>query len=110
MHILIITAHPSSHGFTHAIAESYRDACTTQGHTVEVLDPYRTELQMGFLRYEIPSDLKLPNATREALQAKITQAHELVIVFPIWWVSLPAILKNFFDTVFTSGFAFQYRK
>ena len=45
-----------------------------------------------------------------AIQEKITTADELVFVFPIWWVNMPAILKNFFDTILTGGFAFQYVK
>lgn len=65
---------------------------------------------MDFLRFEEQSDLKQPNTTREALQAKIQAADEMVFIFPIWWVNMPAILKNFFDTVFTSGFAYRYKK
>lgn len=101
MHILIITAHPSSHGFTHAIAQTYQSACEKKGYTTEILDLYQTDLKMDFLRFDDQSELKLPNPTREALQAKITAADELVFVFPIWWVNIPAVLKNFFDTVLT---------
>lgn len=52
--------------------------------------------------------MKKPDAVRDAIQAKITAADELVFVFPIWHVNVPAILKNFFDTIFTGGFAYQY--
>jgi len=110
MHILIITAHPSAHSFTHAIATSYQSACATKGYTTEILDLYTTELKMDFLRFDDQSELKLPNPTREALQAKITAADELVFIFPVWWVNMPAILKNFFDTVLTPWFAYKYRK
>jgi len=110
MHSLIITAHPSSHGFTHAIAQRYREAKEKNGHTVEILDLYTTDLKMDFLRYENMDEMKNPDPIREALQAKITRADELVFIFPIWWVSVPAILKNFFDTVLTSGFAYRYTK
>ena len=43
MHSLIITAHPSSHGFTHAIARRYAEARTKLGHTSEILDLYMAE-------------------------------------------------------------------
>ena len=46
MHSLIITAHPSSHGFTHAIARTYQETRERGGHTTEILDLYRTDLQM----------------------------------------------------------------
>lgn len=110
MHSLIITAHPSSQGFTHAIAQRYRETKEKNGHTVEILDLYKTELKMDLLDYEEKDDMKVPDPVRDILQKKITAADELVFVFPIWWVNVPAILKNFFDTVLTSGFAYQYTK
>ncbi len=110
MHSLIITAHPSSHGFTHAIAAKYRETKEKKGHTVELLDLYTTDLAIGFFHYEEKADMKQSDPIRDTLQAKIKAADELVLVFPIWWVNVPAIMKNFFDTVLTSGFAYQYVK
>lgn len=110
MHSLIITAHPSSQGFTHAIANTYRESCEQKGYTVEMLDLYKTEFQLSFLRYEDKAELKNTFPAQQALQAKITTADELVFVFPIWWIGMPAILKNFFDVVFSSGFAYRYMK
>lgn len=110
MHILIITAHPSSHGFTPAMAQKYRETKEKNGDTVEILDLYKTEFKMGYLDYEEKSDMKKPDAIRDAIQAKIILANELVFIFPIWHVNVPAILKNFFDTIFTGGFAYQYTK
>ena len=110
MHSLIITAHPSSHGFTHAIAQKYRETKEKNAHTVEVLNLYTTDLKMGYLTYEEKSDMKKSDPVREAIQTRITAADELVFVFPIWHVNMPAILKNFFDTIFTGGFAYQYTK
>lgn len=110
MHSLIITAHPSSKGFTQAMAQRYRETKEKNGHTVEVLDLYKTDLKMGYLNYEEKTDMKKPDAIRDAIQTKITAADELVFIFPIWHVNVPAILKNFFDTIFTGGFAYQYTK
>lgn len=110
MHSLIITAHPSSKGFTHAIASAYKATREQKGHTVEILDLYKTEFQLNFLQYEDKSELKNTSPAQQALQEKITAADELVFVFPIWWIGMPAILKNFFDVVFSSGFAYRYMK
>lgn len=108
MHSLIITAHPSSHGFTHAIAQKYKETKEKNGHSVEILDLYKSDLHLDFLHYEEKAELKQLSDTQKAMQAKITTADELVFVFPIWWVNMPAILKNFFDAVLTGGFAYQY--
>lgn len=110
MHSLIITAHPSSKSFTHAIAKKYKETKEKNGHTVEMLDLYKTNLQMWYLDFEEKSDMKEPDPIRDQIQAKITAADEIVFVFPIWHVNVPAILKNFFDTIFTGGFAYQYTK
>ncbi|MFC7764573.1 NAD(P)H-dependent oxidoreductase [Leucobacter soli] len=47
----------------------------------------------------------LPVDIREE-QRKLTEAELLVLQFPLWWFGVPAILKGWFDRVFTDGFAF----
>jgi NAD(P)H dehydrogenase (quinone) len=42
------------------------------------------------------------------MQQKITWADELIFVFPIWWGSMPAVMKNWIDVNFLGGFAFRY--
>jgi len=106
--ILIVTAHPSSRGFTHRIAEAYKTASEKAGHTVELMDLYKTDLKQDFLRFEDPHEMKNGSPARDAIQAKITLANELVFVHPMWWVSPPAIMKNFLDNNLSSGFAFKY--
>jgi NAD(P)H dehydrogenase (quinone) len=39
----------------------------------------------------------------------ITWAEHIVLVFPLWWGGLPALLKGFFDRAFLPGYAFKYR-
>ncbi|WP_428964764.1 NAD(P)H-dependent oxidoreductase [Micromonospora fluostatini] len=39
-------------------------------------------------------------------QAKLAAAELLIVQFPLWWYGPPAILKGWFDRVFTSGFAY----
>jgi NAD(P)H dehydrogenase (quinone) len=34
----------------------------------------------------------------------------LVLVYPTWWFSIPAILKGFFDRCFVPGVGFRYNK
>ncbi len=109
-HTLIITAHPSSQGFTHNIAEAFKSGKLEKDaqNTVEILDLYKTDLQMGFLSYEEKSDMAKPNPVREKLQAKITAATDIVFIHPLWWMGAPAIMKNFLDNVMSAHFAFKY--
>lgn len=104
---LIITAHPSSKGFTHKIAQSYSKGVLEKGGEVKLIDLYKEENKQDYFAFEdiedIPTDPK-----RKMMQALIVWAEELVIIFPLWWLYTPAVLKNFFDTNFSVGFAYKY--
>jgi putative NADPH-quinone reductase len=41
---------------------------------------------------------------------KILWAEHLVWIYPIWWGSMPAILKGFIDRLFLLGFAFKKKE
>jgi len=107
MNILIIVANPRKESFSFAMANKYKDLALAEDNTVEIIDLYRDEHQQPFYTYE---EYNKPIITPEIkyFQEKITWADELVFVFPYWWGSMPAILKNFIDSNFTRGFAFNY--
>ncbi|MFI9389100.1 NAD(P)H-dependent oxidoreductase [Kutzneria sp. NPDC052558] len=50
----------------------------------------------------LPADVR-------AEQAKLAEADLLVLQFPLWWYGMPAMLKGWFDRVFTNGFAYGVR-
>lgn len=104
---LIFTAQPSSKGFVHQIASQYQGTKKSQGIETEVIDLYDPQYALPFLAFEDIKEMT-PLEVSTTLQEKIKNADELVFVFPLWWGGMPAILKNFFDTVFASGFAFQF--
>jgi NAD(P)H dehydrogenase (quinone) len=106
--ILIITAHPSTQGFTHSIASSFKEGAKSKGNQVEVLDLYKTDLQIPFLNFENKDDMRNLSDHVKQLQQKITECSDMVFIHPLWWMGTPAIMKNFFDNVFTSHFAFKY--
>lgn len=41
-------------------------------------------------------------------QQAIRATDDLIIIYPTWWQNVPAILKGFYDRVFTPGVAFKY--
>ncbi len=47
-----------------------------------------------------------PKDVREQ-QEKVARAQALVFISPVWFVGFPAILKGWFERVFTMGFAFS---
>jgi len=42
-------------------------------------------------------------------QRLIKERDKLIFIYPIWWGSMPAILKGFLDRVFTPNFGFYYK-
>ncbi len=110
MKVLIVTAHPASKGFTHKIAKRYASVKKEYSKRNEVftMNLYNKRFAQPFLCYEnIKIDCK-PTSAQKLIQSKILWADEIVFVFPIWWFGPPAILKNFLDQNFTSGFAYKY--
>ena len=104
---LIVTAHPSPKGLTHGIANVLKDEREEKGGNVEIFDLYKTDLKQDFLKFEdihnIPAD-----PVREIIQGKIKDADELIFIHPVWWLSMPAIMKNFVDHNISARFAYRY--
>lgn len=107
MKILIVTAHPSKFGFTHKIAETYKNERISCGDRVEILDLYAKENRQDFLVFEEIKNMP-EDPTVIEMQGKITQADEMVFIFPLWWYGEPAIMKNFWDKNFTARYAYRY--
>ena len=105
--ILIITAHPSSLGHTHRIANAYKDVSLEKGHQVVIHDLYKSEHQIPYLTFENPKVWPdLPEL--KFFQDEVLWADEIVFVHPVWWGAPPAIMKNWIDHIFQSHFAYKY--
>jgi putative NADPH-quinone reductase len=105
--ILVINGHPSKESFCFALSDAYKQGALLSGAEVKEINIgsllFNPSLQHGYQkRTELESDLI-------ESQEKIKWADHLVWVYPVWWGSLPAILKGFIDRVFLPGFAFQKR-
>jgi len=107
--ILIITAHPSSRNLTEGMAKIYQEEKEKQGHTVKVVDLYKDK-QIPFLTFENRDDLTKKDELREYYQEQIIWAEQIVIIYPLWWGTIPAILKNLLDMVLAMSFAFEAGK
>lgn len=105
MKILIINGHPDKESYSFALAEAYKKGAIISGTEIKEITvrdlAFNANLQFGYRkRTELESDML------EA-QEKIKWAEHLVWIYPVWWGSIPAILKGFIDRVFLPGFAFQ---
>ena len=106
--ILIINGHPNKESFCLALSEAYKKGSLTKGNEVEILHlkdlNFNLNLTNGFNKNTVLE----PDLI--SAQQKITWANHIVIIHPVWWGSIPALLKGFFDRVLLPGFAFKYRE
>ena len=108
MKIYILLGHPDKDSFNGAIAEIYAKRSKELGHEVRVqklgdmsFDPI---LWKGYKQVQdLEPDLK-------QAQENILWCEKWVIIYPIWWGSLPALLKGFIDRTLYSGFAYKYHE
>lgn len=106
--ILIINGHPDPESYNVAIADSYKKGAIASGAEVKEIAirdlAFNPNLQFGYRkRTELEPDLL-------DAQEKIRWAEHLVWIYPVWWGSIPAILKGFLDRVLLPGFAFKKRE
>ncbi|GIV33847.1 MAG: hypothetical protein KatS3mg031_1382 [Chitinophagales bacterium] len=106
--ILIINDHPDKESYGFALAGAYKKGAMLSGaHLKEIIIRelhFNPNLQFGYRkRTALEPDLI------EA-QEKIKWAEHLVFIYPVWWGSVPAIMKGFVDRVFLPGFAFKRRE
>ncbi|WP_249435786.1 NAD(P)H-dependent oxidoreductase [Paenibacillus sp. Marseille-Q4541] len=103
--ITLIMGHPDEESFCRGIADSYLDGASRQDVKINLIDlsqlQFNPNLQHG---YRKRTDLE-PDLLRA--QQMIKDADHLVFVYPIWWGSVPAILKGFFDRILLPGFAYD---
>jgi len=105
---LIVSAHPSSAGFTHQAVSKLKEIKELSGHTVEVIALYSEET-LSFLSFESKDEIGT-GVNLQTYQAQVARADEIFFVFPCWWGDTPSIMRNWFDLVFAKGFAFKYAK
>lgn len=108
MHTLIIKAHPRADGFTHRIALAYKSKMEKSGQSTTILDLCEKENFQDYVTF-VDTNRITEDDTTKRMQKLISEADEIVWIFPVWWFDAPAVMKNFWDRNFTSGFAFRYK-
>jgi NAD(P)H dehydrogenase (quinone) len=108
MNHLIIYANYNDGSFNHALCNELITTYSSLGHTVKVRDLYA----LGFNPVLTESDYRLMQTGHTPADILIEQKHisdadVITFLYPIWWTSMPAILKGYIDRVFAYGFAYK---
>lgn len=123
MKILIVHAHPEPLSFNAALKNKALDFFTSRGDQVKVSDLYELNFNPvggkgDFQSLSNPTYFKYQAEQIHAWQHelfspdikdemdKLLWADFLIFNCPLWWFSLPAILKGWVDRVFAMGFCY----
>ena len=107
---LVIYAHPNKIGFCGKILSEVIEYLKKRNGDFEIIDLYainydpilKNDEHYTSGGYEISDKNK-------KFQKMIYEAKNIIVIYPTWWQGMPAILKGFFDRVFTSRFGFEYK-
>ena len=106
--ILVILGHPAEESLCGAVAKTYVKGAQAAGHEIRLLS--LGKLQFDPILHDGYNTIQPLEPDLVAAQDSIVWAEHLVFVYPIWWGSIPAILKGFFDRILLPGFAFKFQK
>ncbi len=123
MNVLIVHAHPEPHSFTAAMKDAAVETLSSAGHAVVVSDLYaqrfnpvasaadfRDRADPDYLVYALEQRHGYETGTLAPDIAaeidKLKACDLLLLTFPLFWFSVPAILKGWIDRVLISGLTY----
>lgn len=112
MKFLIIECHPYENSFQAGAAKAIAEKLAAKGHEARKINL----VDDGFDPVMKAEDLRLWGSGQysdpkvKQYQEAIQEADYLVFPIPIWWGTMPAILKGFCDKVLLPGWAYTYNE
>ena len=106
---LVVVAHPVKDSFTMGLTRAYAAELEHLGHSQRTCDLYRMGFDPILGAHELLSVGPDHPVSADVAQAQndIRAADALTVIYPLWWLSMPAMMKGFIDRVFARGFAYE---
>lgn len=108
--VTIVTAHPWHGSFNKSILDTIVGKYEQNNIAYQIIDLNKD----GFNPVLTESELALysKGGHKDPLVGKyqemLKKTDEIIFIYPMWWMSVPAILKGFFDKVMLYGFSYNY--
>jgi len=111
MKYLVLYAHPNPKSFNNAIKEEVLAKLNKENKSYDVRDLYALNWNpvlkgSDFIAFKEGH----PTPDIKTEQDYINAADIIILIHPIWWFGMPAILKGYIDRVFSYGFAYETGK
>lgn len=117
MKTLIIYNHPYEGSFCNAILKAVQRGLKKGGHTCKVINLDKDNFDPVMRAKDLKAFAELGRGIESALmnldptvfryKKKLEWADHIVMIFPIWWMSMPAMMKGFVDKVIFPGVAYD---
>lgn len=109
MHVLVVYCHPRPESYCATLREAAVEGLAAAGHTVEIMDLYAEGFDpvMSAGQRSAYFDETGNQSGLERHIGAVRRAEGLVLVYPTWWLGMPASLKGWFDRVWLPGVAFR---
>ena len=117
MKTLIIYNHPHEGSFCSAIRDAVQTGLDTGGHSYKLInldadgfDPVMREKDLEAFVQSSRNDGKGIEGIDPLVRMyadKMRWAERIVMIFPIWWMTMPAMTKGFIDKVIFPGLAYR---
>lgn len=113
MNVLVVLSHPRKDSLTAQVAQAVIEGLEAAGHKAELADLHREGFNPVLEEADEPDwggvgKVYSPGVLAE--MARIERNDALVMVFPIWWWSFPAMAKGWIDRVFNKDWAYGTSK
>ena len=108
---LIVVSHPSEGSLTMAVAHAYAAQLEELGHSQRMHDLYRLDFDPVLTTRELVlTAAENPPCSDVAwAQDEVRSADALCVIYPLWWMAMPAMMKGYIDRVFARGFAYELK-
>ena len=117
MKTLIIYNHPHEGSFCSAIRDAVESGLHKGGHQHKTINLDKDEFDPVMREKDLGAFVKAGRIGEEGLDGvdpivlrymkKLRWAEHIVMIFPIWWMTMPAMMKGFVDKVIFPGVVYK---
>ena len=114
MSVLIIYCHPTKQSYTYNILCQLKKVLANENLEFQISDLYemgfQTEMTDSEYQREGHCNLDLDISPDVRIEHdKIEKADCIIFLYPVWWSDCPAMLKGWFDRVYSVGYAYSHK-